>query len=456
MDLAAGHADPGQERAAGLEHPEPERDLRCGAGLERLLRLLDDLQPEDQADRPADPAQYPSAKPTDSTVGPDGPLYSADGTTLWVPQSTYLLRFAINPTTGAATETAAIALCGNGDPTSGPCNANAEAGAANGSQLPAGMALSPDGARLYVALNGANALGVINTATNTLAATVPVGNAPRQVVLANNGTTAYVSNEGGRRARPGQFTNTSDGTPIVSSKVTGGATTGTVSVVNLTTGHETQEIPVGLEPSALFLDGSALFVANSNDDSVSLINTATNKVAQTVSTNPVPGASVGSYANAITMPNPSHVLVSIGRDNAIAQYRYSGLSTPLTYQGLMPTDFYPVQVQPDPALGKIIVTNDKGIGARGPGSTIDKGPKTKPVKAHNTYDDTGSVTMFTLPSAGALTADTKTVFTDNAWNMVPTINSGAADTVPSVIPKKIGGTSLDQARRRHRQGEPDL
>ena len=102
------------------------------------------------------------------------------------------------------------------------------------------------------------------------------------------------------------------------------------------------------------------------------------------------------------MPNAGHVLVSIGRENAIAEYRYAGLSKPLKYQGLIPTDFYPVQVQPDPALGKIVVTNDKGIGARGPGSTIDKGPKTKPGKAHNTYDDTGSVTMFTLPPAGAL------------------------------------------------------
>ena len=388
------------------------------------------------------PLNTPAAKPTDSTVGPDGPLYSPDGTTLWVPQSTYLLRFTIDPATGAATEAAAIALCGNGDVTSTACNANAEAGAADGSELPAGMALSPDGTKLYVALNGANALGVIDTATNTLVAKIPVGNAPRQVVLADNGAVAYVSNEGGAPARPGQFTNMSDGTPIVSSKVTGGATSGTVSVVNLATGKESQEIPVGLEPSALLLDGTALFVANSNDDSMSVINTATNKVAQTVSTNPVPGASVGSYANAITMPNPSHVLVSIGRDNAIAQYRYSGLSTPLKYQGLMPTDFYPVQVQADPALGnQIIVTNDKGIGARGPASTIDKGPKTKPAKAHNTYDDTGSVTMFTLPSAGALKTDTQTVFTDNAWNMIPAINGGSADTVPSVIPKKIGGSS---------------
>ena len=36
---------------------------------------------------------------------------------------------------------------------------------------------------------------------------------------------------------------------------------------------------------------------------------------------------------------------------------------------------------------------------------------------------------------------TKTVFTDNDWNNVPAINSGAGDTVPGVIPKKIGGHS---------------
>jgi hypothetical protein len=51
------------------------------------------------------------------------------------------------------------------------------------------------------------------------------------------------------------------------------------------------------------------------------------------------------------MPDPTHVLVSIGRDNAIAVYRYGGLSTPLRLQGLLPTDWYPMQVQADPALG---------------------------------------------------------------------------------------------------------
>ncbi len=186
------------------------------------------------------------------------------------------------------------------------------------------MALSADQSKLYVAFNGVNTLGVIDTATDQLVTQIPVGNAPRQVVISADGKTAYVSNEGGRPANSTDFTNLSDGTPIVSSPSTGAAITGTVSVVNLSTNQETQEIPVGLQPTALYQDGHALFVANSNDDSLSVINEETNSVTQTVRTNPVPGATVGSYANAISMPDAEHVLVSIGRDNAIADYSYNG------------------------------------------------------------------------------------------------------------------------------------
>jgi YVTN family beta-propeller protein len=404
----------------------------------------------------------------DPTVAADGPLFSPDGKTLWVPQSEYLLKFSF--TEGSATpaiQEDAIFLCGssanlappNADPAASTfCSGYDDAGeagenptdasdVANGAELPSGIALSPDGSKLYVALNGANKLGVIDTANDTVLNEIPVGNAPRQVVLADNGTVAYVSNEGGRAARPGDFTNLSDGTPIVSSHVTGGAVTGTVSVVNLTTGKETQEIPVGLEPTALYQDRNALFVANSNDDSLSVVDERTNSVTQTVRTNPVPGAQVGSYANAINMSDPDHVLVSIGRDNAIAVYRYNGLYRPMRLVGLLPTDWYPVQVQPDPALGAnaIVVTNDKGIGAQGPESTINKGPDTAPgaesVTGHNTYDDTGSVTTFPMPGDGQLGQDTQTVFTDDDWDQIKPINQGDYDTVPRVIPAHLGGSS---------------
>jgi YVTN family beta-propeller protein len=387
----------------------------------------------------------------DTSVGPDGPVWSADGSTLWVPQSAFLLKFAVAGD-GTATQTASVALCGAAitDPICDPYNAPYDRTGVTGDDwLPAGIALSPDGSKLYVALNGANTLGVIDTATDQLLQQIPVGNAPRQVVL--DGNTAYVSNEGGRPAKPGEYTNMSDGTPIVADDVTGAARTGTVSVVDLSTGQETKEIPVGLEPTALYLDGKALFVANSNDDSMSVIDTDSNSVAQTVSTNPVPGATVGSYANAISMAGPHDLLVSIGRDNAIAVYRYHGLWNPIHLEGLIPTDWYPVGVQPDPVLGagSIVVTNDKGIGASGPESTIDKSdsgtaptsPNPGKATGHNTYDDTGSITTFAMPPRWQLGSLTHRVFVDNAWTSIPAINAGAGDTVPSVIPPRIGGHS---------------
>ena len=387
----------------------------------------------------------------DFSVGPDGPLFSSDGSTLWVPQSTFLDKFSFDQSTGAATQAASIPLCGSAL-TTPQCNPNTGPSDSTGAWLPAGMALSADGNALYVALNGANTLGVINTQTNTLTKSIPVGNAPRQVVLADNGNVAYVSNEGGRPATNGDFTNLSDGTPVVSNKKTGGAITGTVSVVDLTTGKETGEIPVGLQPTALYQNGTALLVANSNDDSLSVIDENDNSVAQTVHTNPVPGASVGSYANAISMSDPNHVLVSIGRDNAIAVYQYRGLYARMKFVGLLPTDWYPVNVQPDAALGagKIVVTNDKGIGAQGPQSSIGEGPYAPPscgnpcttkATGHNTYDDTGSVTAFTMPADYQIPHDTQTVFTDDDWNQIKPINHGDYDTVPKVIPAHLGGNS---------------
>jgi YVTN family beta-propeller protein len=363
----------------------------------------------------------------DGTVAADGPLWSADGKTLWLPQTADLLRFSVG-STGTVKLAAAITLETE--------TLNLTTGNTTAPDLPSGMVLSPDGSKLYVALNGVNQLGVIDTATNKLVQTVDVGNAPRQVVLV--GDKAFVSNEGGRRAEPYDFTNNSAGTNIVADKSTGGASTGTVTEVDLTTGKAVKQIKVGLEPTAEYLaaDGT-LMVANSNDDSFSLINTHTGDVVQTVNVNPLPGSTVGSYPNAITMPDSSHILVSIGRDNALAVYGYSGAHQPVHYEGLLPTDFYPVNVAFDAALGKIVVTNDKGIGARGPESTISKGPGTNPATGHNTYNDTGSFTEFTMPSQSALGTYTHQVFVDNGWEQLlaarPRLNNCGAAPVPAQL-----------------------
>jgi YVTN family beta-propeller protein len=366
----------------------------------------------------------------DGTVAADGPLWSANGSTLWVSQTSDLLRFSVSSSGKVSTPPVSITL--------EQATTNLDTTTTIVPDLPSGMALSPDGSKLYVALNGINKLGIIDTANNQLVKTIKTGNAPRQVVLADGH--AFVSNEGGERAKRGEFTNESDGTAIVASKVTGAATTGTVTDIDLATGKPVRQIHVGLEPTAEYLahDGT-LMVANSNDDSLSFINTATGAVEQTVNVNPLPGSTVGSYPNAIDMPNASTILVSIGRDNALAVYNYNGPKSPAQYVGLLPTDFYPVNVAYDAAIGKIVVTNDKGIGARGPESTINKGPGTSNATGHNTYDDTGSVTVFAMPSTAAIGGYTKQVFLDNGWNhMLASKPLSDCHAAAVAIPSRLG------------------
>jgi YVTN family beta-propeller protein len=363
----------------------------------------------------------------DGTVAADGPLYSPAGSTLWVPQTYDIVRFSVGHD-GMVSKPVVINL-----PSTGP----------GGAALPSGMALSHDGSKLYVALNGYNTLGVIDTHTNALVNQISVGIAPRQVVLVGNN--AFVSNEGGHpTGQPSYnytYSNLSDYSPIIADPTTGGAITGTVSVVDLTKQSESQEIPVGLQPTAEFLaPGGTLMVANSNSDSVSLINTATDKVVQDFQTNPVPGTTVGSDPNAIMMPDSSHVVVSIGRDNALAVYRYSGPASKVAYQGLLPTDWYPVAASKDATPGQLVITNDKGIGAWGPESTISKGPGTKPATGHNTFDDTGTITKLSWSSAlSHLASYTSQVFVNNGWNNLPPASPvRISHGRPVPVPLKLG------------------
>ena len=61
---------------------------------------------------------------------------------------------------------------------------------------PVGVALSPDGAYLYVALTNANAVAIIKTSDNTVVKRINTGNAPWAVAVGSNGAYLYVTNSG--------------------------------------------------------------------------------------------------------------------------------------------------------------------------------------------------------------------------------------------------------------------
>ena len=55
-------------------------------------------------------------------------------------------------------------------------------------------------------------------------------------------------------------------------------------------------------------------------------------------------ASVGYEPNAITLTDDDHLLVTLGRANAVAVYKYTSPQEPVSYVGLLPTDYFPAEI----------------------------------------------------------------------------------------------------------------
>lgn len=295
-----------------------------------------------------------------------------------------------------------------------PKSAHAYPGREDGRPYPGGLALSEDGNTLYIILNRNNSLGVYDLAANAFVKEIPVGNAPHAVLV--KGNLAYVSNQGGRPAMAGEFTNNSSGTPIVADASSGRAITGSVSVVDLSAGQEVKAIEVGEQPTALLLDGKRLFVANTNSDTVSIIDTETGKLVKTIAVKPFPDAPLGSSPNGLALMDADHLVVSLGRNNALAVYELGRrMYDSVEFEGLIPTGWYPTAVAADPVNGRLVVANGKGVGSQGPEAKV--GPDAATNKTGKwVHANMGSASLVPFPKAGELEAYTKSVYGNNNWN----------------------------------------
>ncbi|MDQ1626385.1 MAG: hypothetical protein QOI54_129 [Actinomycetota bacterium] len=371
--------------------------------------------------------QYTPPKGVGSnSVGRGGLLWSPDGRTLWAAQTKNLLRFTVGPD-GTLADPVAIPL----------------AGVEGRQALPTSLAWAPDGRHILVVLNGNNTLGVLDPVAGRLTGEITVGNAPSSVAVV--GDAAFVSNEGGRPATEGDVTNLSYGTPIVADHRDGAASTGTVSEVDVAAGREVRSYQVGLEPTALLPVGADLLVTNVNDDSVSVIDTAAHQVGQTFSVNPLPGAPAGVSPTALAMLDPTHLLVALGRDNALAVYSYRGARRTPSFEGLIPTGWYPGDVSYDATLRRIVVANQQGVGALGAPRTIDQGPGTTPATGHQVYADIGTVQLTPAPTGKTMRTWTEQVFANNRWNGLASHNrrGGHHEDEPAsaAVPRRIGDRS---------------
>ena len=180
------------------------------------------------------------------------------------------------------------------------------------------MALDSERQELWVTLSRNNTLGVIDLKTNQLSQ-VPVGMAPYSVAL-GPANKAYVTNWAGRKPKAGEVTAKSSGSDVLVDPKTGVASSGTVSVVDTRARAELQQIEVGLHPSGMAFnsDRSRLFVTNANSDTVSVIDTSSDRVVEVISVVAERSRPFGSAPNALAVsPDNSTLYVANGTDNAI-------------------------------------------------------------------------------------------------------------------------------------------
>jgi len=192
---------------------------------------------------------------------------------------------------------------------------------------PLGVSLNPDGSRAYVVNNSSNSVSVINTATNTVVATVSVGPFPVGIAVSPDGSLIYVADQSSNDvsvisaatnavvstipigSSPYGIAVSPDGSTVYTTNYAAN----TVSVINAATSTLTTTVPVGVFPIGVTMspDGSRIYVTNQNSNTVSVIDASTNAVVFTI---PVGSAPTGITAS----PDGGRVYVSNSVSNTVS------------------------------------------------------------------------------------------------------------------------------------------
>jgi YVTN family beta-propeller protein len=387
----------------------------------------------------------------DSSGSYSGIAYSADGKHLVFSQDSSNVTIAKVDANGLLEDDAKISVPPNNSfivcfPNSPPASYGNPCGSFYSSytSYPGGLALSKDGSSAYALLNQNDTLTQIDLTTLQQGTQIRVGNAPHSIVINSEGTTAYVSNEGGRAATEADFQINSAGTEIVADPVVGAAITGTVSVVDLASMTVTATISTGLHPTGMAFNGRDLLVANAYSDTISVIDTGTNVVVQTINLAlpiGVPGQApaYGAGPNSIAVDSKADAAyVALYNANAIAVVDL-GKNAKNPVLGMIPVAYAPSSVVLDKTNNSLIVANDKGIGTR-LSYECDYN-----VCDYNTHQDNGTVSIVPVPNSATLATMSTQVFQNNHWDLTQNINSasgGNPKAKPVALPAKIGDPSL--------------
>ena len=306
---------------------------------------------------------------------------------------------------------------------------------------------------LVVPLPADDRLAVLDADEGTLVKAIPLGVAPIAAVLSTDGSTAYVSNFGGTRPTPNERSATQccrARSERIRVDRRGIAAAGTVTQVDVMRGRVSKVITVERHPTALAWDEShgRLYVADGNDDAVSVIDTRSDVVIGTIAIAPFRERGIGLTPTAVAIsPDGRTLYVALGGVNAVAVYdvtppadgtsRFGGA----TLAGLIPTGWYPSSIDVSSDGRFIAVGSLFGVGS-GEGATEGSPGK----KGRYVFAERGAVSVVERPNDAQLAQYSWAVAQNAHVTLAAAPAAGQAaprpDAVPRAVPERPGEPSL--------------
>jgi YVTN family beta-propeller protein len=323
-----------------------------------------------------------------------------------------------------------------------------------------GRAANSSGHRLaVVALTFDNEAALIDLDTKEAITRVKTGIAPFAAAINADSSVAWISNWGGRVPEAGELSAATGPEPHADKVLVderGVASSGTLTRIDLLTGKATATVAVGLHPAGIawYEAHQRLYVANSNSDSISIVDTSTNRVAGTMELQPFANRVAGISPESVALsPDHSRLYVACAGINAVAVIDLNTQHPKIA--GLIPTGWYPndVVVSPDGQFIAVSTLLGVGSGWNSPGLlSREKREGIKPelnIRRRYVHADRGTVHVIPVPDEDALERYSIAVAENNRMTLPnglvadpTTRRKPGASAAPRPVPLRPGDPSL--------------